>query len=99
MIDRYRNRPDELALVESMMQYQILLFAAAREAASSDRVVVELAAGATVDDLRAALAEQHCTLAALISTCRIAVDGEFASDQMAIESGMEIALIPPVSGG
>ena len=82
-----------------MIRAHVLLFAAARQLAGTDHVVVECPEPATVADLRAALAKQCPPLEPLLPASRIAVDGEFASDQTVINTGMELAVIPPVSGG
>ena len=81
------------------MKLRVRLFARARELAGADHVAVELPAGTTVADLRARLAAQCPSLAALIGKCAVAVDAEFAGDADVLPDGAEIALLPPVSGG
>ena len=53
----------------------------------------------TVADLRAALGERLPALAPLLSTVMIAVDEEYAGDDVPISPGSRLAVIPPVSGG
>lgn len=73
------------------------LFAAAREAAGVDRDTVD---GATVGEiLDAAVARYGDGFAALLSSCRIWVDGEPAERADAVADGAEVAVLPPVSGG
>ena len=82
------------------MLIRLKLFAVARQRASgADVVEVQLPEGATVHDLRAALAAQHPALAALLAQVRFAINSDYASDATIIPSDAEVALIPPVSGG
>jgi molybdopterin converting factor subunit 1 len=74
------------------------LFAAAKDLAGTDRVTVEVADGATVADLRAELAKNR-PLATMLSRCSFAVNQEFVGDEVAMQIGDEVAVIPPVSGG
>ena len=80
------------------MALAILYFAAAREAAGTARETVE-DAGATVADVRRALAARHPALGRILPRCRLAVNQEMAEDGDAVPDGAEIAVIPPVSGG
>ncbi|HVL16210.1 MAG TPA: molybdopterin converting factor subunit 1 [Gemmata sp.] len=79
--------------------FPVLLFAAARDLAGADRVAVELAPGATVADLRAALAARVPALAGLMANSAVAVNHDFADDARVVEAGDEVAVVPPVSGG
>jgi molybdopterin converting factor subunit 1 len=81
------------------MTVYVRLFARARDLAGADRVAVELTDGATVGDLRRALADGHPALAGLVGRCAVAVDAEFAEADLRLAPGREIALLPPVSGG
>ena len=53
----------------------------------------------TVRQLRQALAEQIPALAPLLPQVLFALDMEYATDDTQLTSAMEIACIPPVSGG
>ena len=77
----------------------VRLFARARDLAGADAVTVELPAGATVAELRTALAAACPTLAPLLPRSAVAVNEEFAGDSVRIPPGAELALLPPVSGG
>lgn len=81
------------------MTVRVLLFAAARDLAGAGAVAVELPAGATVAELRAALAAQVPVLAALLRRSSVAVDHDFAEDDHVLGPDDELAVIPPVSGG
>jgi molybdopterin converting factor subunit 1 len=78
---------------------KVLLFARARDLAGADTIEVELAPGATVGDLRRALADRYPRLEGLLQRSAFAVNDEFAGDEVAIASGAVVALLPPVSGG
>jgi molybdopterin converting factor subunit 1 len=81
------------------MKISIRLFARARDLAGADALTVEIPQGATVADLKKQLAIQCPALAALLERSALAVNDEFADDALALPSGAEIALLPPVSGG
>ncbi len=54
--------------------------------------------GATVGDLRKALLEKYPSLRDLASLM-IAVNSSYAADDLPLNPGDEVVLIPPVSGG
>lgn len=81
------------------MTVTVCLFARARDLAGQQTLAVELPAGATVLDLRRALAVACPALAALLERSALAVDNEFAEDTQPLAPSSEIALLPPVSGG
>ncbi|HVM10809.1 MAG TPA: MoaD/ThiS family protein [Acidimicrobiales bacterium] len=73
------------------------LFAAAREAAGTDRDTID---GATVGDVLAeARARYGDAFVAVLRTSRIWVNGEPATDDDAVAESDEVAVLPPVSGG
>lgn len=78
---------------------KVRLFARARELAGADALEVSLPPGATVRDLRQRLAEECPTLAGLLERSAVAVNDEFADDELTLPRGAEVALLPPVSGG
>jgi molybdopterin synthase catalytic subunit len=81
------------------IRVRVRLFAMQREQAGTRSVDLDLPAGATVEDAWAALAARHPVLAAGRGSVRFARNGEYADAHERIETGDEIACIPPVSGG
>lgn len=78
---------------------EILLFGITRDITGSRKLTIspEQQPG-TVGDLKIWLGQQFPALKQL-SSLAIAVDSEYAEDELAINNTSEIALIPPVSGG
>jgi molybdopterin converting factor subunit 1 len=81
------------------MLVHILLFAAAKERLGRDRVSIDLPPDTTVGELRTILAATHPALTEILAQSRLAVDSEYAADDLVIPPTAEIACIPPVSGG
>ena len=81
------------------MKLQIRLFAAARQMAHCETLDVDCPAGATVADVRHAVASACPALAPLLSHCRFAVNTQYAAEQQVVCPEDQIACIPPVSGG
>jgi molybdopterin converting factor subunit 1 len=81
------------------MILKVQLFARAKDLAGSNRIAVDLADGATVADLRSALAASQPRLAPILDQSAIAVNSEFADAQQLLNPNDDIALLPPVSGG
>ncbi len=79
--------------------YDVLLFASLRERAKTDVIAVEAAGIGTVRDLLEAVAKEVPAIAGMVEGCRVAVDQEFVGPQTVLHPGVEIAIIPPVSGG
>jgi len=75
------------------------MFAAARQRTGTQAASFSLAEGATVRDLRAAIAQEYPSIADFLPHCRIAVDRDFASDDHVLTETQEVGIIPPVSGG
>ncbi len=78
---------------------RVRLFAMAKERVGQPEIRIDLSSSATVADLRAALRAHSPELGPLWSSALIAVDEEYASDDVAITPGSQLAVIPPVSGG
>ncbi len=76
-----------------------MLFASLRDLAGCDQIEVELPDGSSIEDLVAAIAVQHPDLADRLASTRVAMNERFSTAEEVIESGAELALIPPVSGG
>jgi molybdopterin converting factor small subunit len=81
------------------MNVRVRLFAAARQALGRDAVELDLPPGTTIADLRGRLADEFPQLSALAPHMLFAIDAEYAGDATPIPAGVEVACIPPVSGG
>jgi molybdopterin converting factor subunit 1 len=81
------------------MIVRVRLFARAKDLAGTEVVSLDLAPNAVVADLRRRLAQQIPSLAALLQRSALAVNDEFARDDLPLTSDAEVALLPPVSGG
>jgi len=80
------------------MKLTLLSFGIAKDITGQRFREWELPAGAKVADLRTQLARQYPVLNKL-SALRIAVNNEYAAEDVTLNEGDEVALIPPVSGG
>jgi molybdopterin converting factor small subunit len=82
------------------MKVHVRLFARARELVGRDGLDVELAAGATVAELRRRLERDYPALKEILRASVLAVGDNFGHAADAeIPSGAEVAVLPPVSGG
>jgi molybdopterin converting factor small subunit len=82
------------------MRIRLLAFATASTALGGGDHLVELAAGATLADLVAQLTAAYPALAPLWPRMAVAVAGELVRDTATpLADGVEVALLPPVSGG
>jgi molybdopterin synthase catalytic subunit len=77
----------------------VKFFAAAKQRAGTQATSFSLADGATVRDLKAAMTAEYPQLGEFLPHCRIAVNCDFAADEMLLDEKQEIGVIPPVSGG
>ncbi len=82
-----------------MITVTVRFFAVARERAGTSVERIELDEPATVAHLNEVLAAQFPALGPLMKHLRVAVDHEIASTLTVLRDGIEVALIPPVSGG
>ncbi len=78
---------------------EIQLFAVARQLAQQPRLALEIPPGTTVGGLKRVLADFCPDLAPLLPHLMIAVNSQYARDDLPIPIGAEVAVIPPVSGG
>jgi sulfur-carrier protein len=81
------------------MTVRVQLFAIAKDLAQTGVVELSLPDGATVADLRRALASEVPALAGVLGHMLFAINAEYATDATIVPAGAEIACIPPVSGG
>lgn len=80
-----------------MNRYRIKAFGITKDLLGGRETFIEIK-GQTVADLRTALNEKYPELLGLKSLF-IAVNNDYAEDDILLSDNDEIALIPPVSGG
>ncbi|WP_313190588.1 MoaD/ThiS family protein [Sphingobacterium sp.] len=80
------------------MKITVLGFGIAKEIFGSSEIYLEVSDVLDVRELRVLLEEKYPPLTKLKSYM-LAINEEYADDTQIINSGNEIALIPPVSGG
>lgn len=81
------------------MKIRLLAFASAGDALGTTETEIEMPAGSRVADLRERLDRDHPGLGPLWPRMAIAVDGRVVSADSELQDGVEVALLPPVSGG
>lgn len=81
------------------MRVRVRLFAGTREAVGASVVEVDLPEAARVADLVERLCARHPGLDAYRGCALLAVDGTFANPATPLRDGVEVAFMPPVSGG
>jgi molybdopterin synthase sulfur carrier subunit len=86
-----------------MLQLKLKLFAHPRELLSSSEVEITILEGATLLDLREALSRLFPGLAPILPSCSFALSEELIQQSQegitVIDGTLDLALIPPVSGG
>lgn len=80
------------------MKISIALFGIAREIVGKSSLELTVPTGQSAAGLLADLRQQYPALAGLRSLA-VAVNNEYAAEDVALHERDEIALIPPVSGG
>jgi molybdopterin converting factor subunit 1 len=80
------------------MRVNILAFGIAKDIFGASAITVDLPETALAGDLKAVLEQQYPRLKQLASYL-LAVNNEYAGDDLALDARDEIAVIPPVSGG
>ena len=81
------------------MRIPVALFARYREAVGRARVEVEVAEGATVEDVWTALVTAHPSLTRYRPHTLFAVGTDYVEATHRVRAGEEVACFPPVSGG
>ena len=81
------------------MRIRLLAFATAATELGAAESELELVEGATLETLESELIARHPGLADLWPRLAVAVDGELAAPDTTLAEGVEVALLPPVSGG
>lgn len=82
-----------------MRPLSVKLFAKARDLAGSPLVELPWSDGQTVAALKQRLTEQCPDLKPLVPRLLVAVNNNYAADDLALKSTDEVACFPPVSGG
>lgn len=82
-----------------MNSCNILFFATLRDRTGVRQIILDLPNEATVRDLKTILTNRFPELRAVIPNVIIAVNREYALDDLQIPQSAEVALFPPVSGG
>jgi molybdopterin synthase sulfur carrier subunit len=80
------------------MKITVLSFGIAKDIVGSRFLEWEIGGGTTVKDLRQMLLEQFPKLIELTSLS-LAVNNEYAREDLSLNENDEVAIIPPVSGG
>ncbi|MEE8137504.1 MAG: molybdenum cofactor biosynthesis protein MoaE [Thermoanaerobaculia bacterium] len=81
------------------MKIRLLAFATAAEAVGAGETEIELPEGSRLADLQVRLSRDYPSLGELLPRLALAVDGELAPPETPLSEGVEVALLPPVSGG
>jgi MoaE-MoaD fusion protein len=89
----------EISFGLESMKIRLLAFATAADALGTGETELEIPDGSCVADLRQRLDREHPGLGPLWPRLAIAVNGRIVSSETSLEDGVEVALLPPVSGG
>jgi molybdopterin converting factor subunit 1 len=83
-----------------MIQLKVLVFATLRDRVSGKKSIeIEIEDGTTVEGLKKQVARRFPALKTSMESVLVAVNREYAFDELVLEAGMEVAMFPPVSGG
>lgn len=78
---------------------RILYFGPARERVGSESEVIDVATPIDIDSLWSHLIDRHPSLQTIRSSCRLAIDMQYAETGDCVNTGSEVAILPPVAGG
>ena len=81
------------------MRIKFLAFAMARDLFGAAELSIELESGATIAELKQQLLDRFPESVELIHRSTFAVNQQYATDDLPLDESMEVAIIPPVSGG
>ena len=81
------------------MDIVIKLFALMREKAGTDTIHLELPENADIAQALGILQRQHPVLEPYLANTRFSLQMEFVEPETTLQTGDELTLIPPVSGG
>lgn len=80
------------------MKLEILFFGITADIAKKKSIQLEIEEGTSVKKLRVLLTDKYPALANY-KNFAVALNMEYATDDVLLENGDSVALIPPVSGG
>jgi MoaE-MoaD fusion protein len=78
---------------------RVLFFATLRDVAGVKETNIDFQAGATISDVKNIVLRKYPALKRHLETMIVAMNHEFAPDDLVVNNGAEIAFFPPVSGG
>ncbi len=81
------------------MTTRVILFAGLRDAVGSDTVELELDTGATASGLWDLLETAHPSAVPYRDRVAFAVNNKIISPADELDAGVEVAILPPISGG
>ncbi len=81
------------------MPIKVLFFATLRDKAGIKMLELEIAPGATVQQLKDIIVQRLPSTRDVIEHCLAAVNHEYSADATEIPADAEVAFFPPVSGG
>ena len=84
---------------DNEINVKVLFFGSARDAVGAEEVSLTTGFPATVGTVKEAVFSRYERLALFAKSLMIAVNEEYATDDVAIKNLDEIAFLPPVSGG
>jgi molybdopterin converting factor subunit 1 len=81
------------------MKITVVAFATASDVLGQDALEITLPDGSAIEDLRRVLVHSHPDLERIWERLAVAIDSELVQGEHALTDGVEVALLPPVSGG
>ncbi|MCH7618587.1 MAG: molybdopterin converting factor subunit 1 [Candidatus Marinimicrobia bacterium] len=81
------------------MKVKLLLFASLKDIAGRRDLEMELDDGSTLQQVTEKLASLYPEIGRMQNSVRIAINQEFADENIPLNNGDEIAFLPPMSGG
>ncbi|KAG7387167.1 hypothetical protein PHYBOEH_008361 [Phytophthora boehmeriae] len=100
-LNGYNIRATSVINQQTMMQIKVLYFASAREEIGlrEEELRLDNDNDVTLATLRCLLCKKYPHATATIDSITLARNLEYSTDDVALEDGDEVALIPPISGG
>lgn len=83
----------------SPVNIKVRFFAVLKEKIGREEIILDWAEGLRCEDVLSFLKNQFQEAGPILEHCLIAINGDYAYKEAYLESGDEVALLPPVSGG